>query len=71
MECQCKLNKKKLRGILYWHIYNILKETSLICCTGLKKRNDDSPKPMLHLAMVLISVGICVKSLRLLFKINY
>jgi len=68
MECQCKLNKKKLRGILYWHIYNILKEASLVCYTGLKKRQDDSPKPMLHLAMVLISFGICVKSLRLLLK---
>ncbi len=71
LECQCNLNQKALKDILYWHFYNILKEASRILYTSSNTNQGGSPKPMLHLAMVMVSLGISVKSLQLLFNKEY
>ena len=67
-DCRNKLDNRKLRGILLWHIRNILKEGLLMWRPAYVERESRSSKLMLHLSMIGVSIGICVKSVQLLLN---
>jgi GT2 family glycosyltransferase len=67
-DCRKNLDNRKLRGILLWHLGNILKEGLCMCNCGFVWKANRSSKLMLHLGMIGISIGICVKSLQLLLN---
>jgi GT2 family glycosyltransferase len=67
-DCRNSLNNRKLRGILLWHIRNILKEGMLLLGTALPGKENKPAEVMLHLSMIEVSIGICVKSVQLLLN---
>lgn len=70
-DCRNNLDNRKLRGILLWHIRNILKEGMLMYKSVFLGKESGPPKLMLHLSMVGVSIGICVKSAELLLNKKY
>jgi len=70
-DCRNNLDNRKLRGILLWHIRNILKEGMLMYKSVFLEKESGPPKLMLHLSMVGVSIGICIKSAELLLNKKY
>jgi len=70
-DCRNNLDNRKLRGILLWHIRNILKEGMLMYKSVFLEKESGPPKFMLHLSMVGVSIGICIKSAELLLNKKY
>ena len=68
MNCRNNLDNRKLQGILLWQIRNTLKEGILMYRSAFVGRESRSSNLMLHLSMIGVSIGICVKSMQLLFN---
>lgn len=69
--CRSNLDTRNLSKILNWHIRNILKEGSLLFNCGFAERKNGSSRVMLHLSMIMVSIGICVKVSQLLLNKKY
>ena len=67
-DCRNKLDNKRLCGILLWHIRNILRKGMLLLGTAFAGKENRPVEAMLHLSMIEVSIGICVKSVQLLLK---
>ena len=70
-DCRNNLDNRKLRGILLWHIRNILKEGMLMYTSVFFGKESGPPKFMFHLSMMGVSIGICIKSAELLLNKKY
>ncbi|MCK4822792.1 glycosyltransferase [bacterium] len=70
-ECRNNTGHKRLRTIFLWHARNILKEGILIGSSVVVGRKNGPSKPMLHLSLIAVSIGICVKSAQLMLNKRY
>ena len=65
-DCRNTLNIHKLFKILIWHIKNIWKNCSYTLNCVFVKKKDGLSRIMLHLSLIMLSIGICVKTSQLI-----